>query len=400
MPFFESREHKRNRFAQQAGDYLTAGEYTKSLAAADQAIRVDPSQVRSYNVKCVALMRLGRDHDALAVADQAIRVDPSESMAYSNRAAALSLLGRSADSTTRTWYYEQAIAAADQAIRLNPSNIYAYTTKGGSLERIDRYQEALDTLDLGIRRTTPIAETYEVKGDTLNNMGRYREALIALNEAIHLNPALPSAHAEKGYTLIQLGRFDEALPELNTALRLDPSLPFVHYWIDYVEETSEEDVDDVLDDLNDALKPQIFSLPLTEERVREIVNETIEVHPTILRLEREGVQKWQIAELVEAVLESRQSIPGRRRGHGLSDSQLDQTVKRVAGDNPAARSAIQKFIDERVKTATDPERVLSAFLAIVGGFVPGAAQAVAVIQAINILFSKKVIVEDTDFPRR
>lgn len=155
---------------------------------------------------------------------------------------------------------------------------------------------------------------------------------------------------------------------------------------------------------SDAVNPPTSSVyhvqPLTEARVREIVDEAIREHPVIKRLEAEGVTKGQLRTLVEAVIDTHQpSKPGdrRKKGRQLTDAEIASTVDRYGGTNPEARSAIEQFIRERVKTATDPERVLAALLAIIGGFVPGAAKIVAIVQAANILFSKKVTVEDAAY---
>jgi tetratricopeptide (TPR) repeat protein len=75
-------------------------QYEEALATYEQAIHIDPvgpEVAGSYNNKAQILYRMGRDAEALAAAEQALRLDPELAAAYQNKGWILERLERLAE---------------------------------------------------------------------------------------------------------------------------------------------------------------------------------------------------------------------------------------------------------------------------------------------------------------
>ena len=85
--------------------------------------------------------RAMRYNETLAAYEQAIRLDPNFAGGYYNKGLALKILMR----------YEEALAAFDQAIRLAPNVPQAYYDKGNVLDTLGRSMEARQAYDMAQR---------------------------------------------------------------------------------------------------------------------------------------------------------------------------------------------------------------------------------------------------------
>jgi tetratricopeptide (TPR) repeat protein len=78
------------------------------------------------------LSGLMRYEESLAAYEQAIRLDPNYAVAYNNKGTALYGLKR----------YEEALEAYEQTLRLDPNYAFAYHNKGIALHELNRKEEA------------------------------------------------------------------------------------------------------------------------------------------------------------------------------------------------------------------------------------------------------------------
>jgi serine/threonine protein kinase len=113
-------------------DHGEAERYIEALAAYDQAVRLDPTDVEALNNRGTALERMGHYEEALAVYDLAMKLDPTFATVHYNRGYALRKLKR----------YEEALAEYDQAVKLDPDDVEAHDQRGKVLEQLGRKAEA------------------------------------------------------------------------------------------------------------------------------------------------------------------------------------------------------------------------------------------------------------------
>jgi Tfp pilus assembly protein PilF len=108
--------------------------FTKSIEAYKQAIRIDPNHAKAYSSLGAAYNSLGLCKEAIEACKQAIRIDPEYIDAYNNLGRAYTDLG----------LFEDAIEAYKQAIRIDPDNVNAHLGLGLIYLRTGDRNSALD----------------------------------------------------------------------------------------------------------------------------------------------------------------------------------------------------------------------------------------------------------------
>jgi adenylate cyclase len=155
----------------------------KVLRQANQAIMLDPDNVRAYYAKSGYLGLSGRFKEALGVTDAGLAINPNFVPIYVSRTHVENSLGR----------HEEAKADAQWAMRLSPRDPYlgvfhvdvgdAEISLGHFDAAIDEYRKALDSGLHTFFVNTNLAAAYA-------QAGKMDEAKAALAEARHLNPAI------------------------------------------------------------------------------------------------------------------------------------------------------------------------------------------------------------------
>jgi len=182
-----------------SGDPLSSAP-DSDMAAAEQALCLDPNDSLAWNNKGNALRDLKRYKEALAAYEQAICLDPNYALAWNNKGATLRGLE----------WYKKSLAACEQGIRLDPNYALAWNSKGATLWALKRYKEALAAYEQAIRLDPIDPDAYISKGDALCLLKRYEESLAAYEQALRLDPNDALAWNHKGITLDRLGKSKEA----------------------------------------------------------------------------------------------------------------------------------------------------------------------------------------------
>jgi len=108
-------------------------QHERAIAAAKQAIALDPSNAGSYGVLIDTLNAAGRAEEVIEVMEQAMRINPRYPAGY------LKQLGRA------HYYlgqYDRAIEILKRAINRNPNHIFTYLFLAASYVELDREEEA------------------------------------------------------------------------------------------------------------------------------------------------------------------------------------------------------------------------------------------------------------------
>jgi tetratricopeptide (TPR) repeat protein len=110
------------------------GRYKEADEVLNQAVKVD-AQVGwdFYEIKCEALLGLGKCKRAVKCYDGALKQRPDLSSSWANKARALMCLRR----------YKDALAAGERAVSLDPKSAEAWTVVQSALEKLGREDEAL-----------------------------------------------------------------------------------------------------------------------------------------------------------------------------------------------------------------------------------------------------------------
>jgi tetratricopeptide (TPR) repeat protein len=159
------------------------GDYTRVIADATEALRLQPSQP-AYNLRGSAYYDKGEYDIAIADFDDALKVGPPSGTIFHNRGNAHRGKGD----------YAKAIADYDAAIKADPRSVFSFQNRGTS-------KEALGDLD---------------------------GALADINQAIRLDPVLPQPLVHRTTIWRARGDFDRAIADGTEAIRLAKDKPPVN----------------------------------------------------------------------------------------------------------------------------------------------------------------------------
>jgi len=129
------------------------------------------------------LHRLERDAEALAAAQQAIRLDPSDEEGFS--------LLASIHLARRDW--PAALTAAESGLTLNPEHVRSANLRAMALVRLGRKTEAMTTIDFALERAPENGFSHANQGWNCLHRNEPREAQKHFREALRLEPDMEYA---------------------------------------------------------------------------------------------------------------------------------------------------------------------------------------------------------------
>ncbi len=177
------------------------GRYTEAAAElADADARDVPAQTLLARVKLAE----GAPREALAAADAAVRADPTDLGALIARGMVLADLGR----------VEEAVSQAEEILRHGRGNGYACTSAAAILSEVRNGQVALDAAWEGVRLTPDQSRAHLVLGVVAARLGMTDVAQRAYREALSLDPGLSMAQAALGVARVEQHRYVQALSHL------------------------------------------------------------------------------------------------------------------------------------------------------------------------------------------
>jgi tetratricopeptide (TPR) repeat protein len=199
---------------QKANSLFIAQKFPESLAAIDEALRLDPKLVPALTLKAKLAMAMNRFALARQSLEQALAVDPKAQYA-------LFLYGLEA-------YLRNDMQAAlprfRKAHRLNPSDPRATLYLGLTTESLGQTAEALSLYEEAVRLEqtagTPQAETFLPGARLLLLLERLDDSERWIRQALRLAPQVRDPHFELARLLLRKGDAAQAAEEGETALRL------------------------------------------------------------------------------------------------------------------------------------------------------------------------------------
>ena len=213
----------------------TPAEVEKAIADANEAIRANPNNAKSYLARGKAYLAGGQIDNALADFDAAVKLDPADAEAYFHRATARQrreLIEQAIDDLTsairlRANYAEayqnrgqlfvqqeeilEALSDFASALKIDPENAMARSLRESASERLCELFRTSETGSLSAKRTGMVVVVQEVQKE------------IALQTAaIAANPRSSEAYLKRSMAFGRLNDSIRALADAGEALRLAP----------------------------------------------------------------------------------------------------------------------------------------------------------------------------------
>jgi tetratricopeptide (TPR) repeat protein len=154
----------------------------------------------------------GKTEEAILHYNEAIRIKPNLILSYDKRGVAYAKLGR----------HQQAFEDFNKAILLRPDYADAYYNRGTLYHNLGRYQPAIDDLSEAIRLKPDNLLAYFNRGGAYINLGQYHPAIEDLSKVISLDPASFDAYNNRGFIHLKLGQYQQALEDYSKAIILKP----------------------------------------------------------------------------------------------------------------------------------------------------------------------------------
>jgi tetratricopeptide (TPR) repeat protein len=200
------------------------GEALEEMGALDAAVEAysaaasaRPSFDRAVNNLILALVKVGRSHEALERARTRVSAAPRDADRWFTLGLAQSELD-----------VEEAIGSFRRTLELAPAHALARYNLALVLKRADRLLDALDELHRVIE-IAPRAEAHYTLGLIYWHRGDAGRAVAALRAALVMDPRHAEAHHVLGTVLDASGDRENAAAALRRALILRPDLTGAHY---------------------------------------------------------------------------------------------------------------------------------------------------------------------------
>jgi serine/threonine-protein kinase len=189
------------------------GDYGGSVAAARQALRLQPGDAEAYFNLGHAYLYLGDRRRAARALGEAVRLRPKSALFHNGLGIARAAQG------------DQTRAAAEfrRALRLQPGYAEAHCNLGISLAAQGDADGAARAFRAAVRHNRRYAEAHYQLGLLLARRPDKRpRAVAALRRAVRYGPQNAAAFFSLGKVLLDQGEVGAAVPALRRALRLQP----------------------------------------------------------------------------------------------------------------------------------------------------------------------------------
>jgi tetratricopeptide (TPR) repeat protein len=166
-----------------------------------------------YRERGIAAYRSGDFLGAIGNFDEAIRLNPDDAQSHNIRGNVWDELG----------VFERALADYDDSIRIDPNNPAVFHDRAILWQRKGTLDNALLDLDRAIRFSFSNANLYCDHGLVWYQKGRHERAIADFNQAIKLDPNFAAAYINRGLILHSNREFAVAFAD-SKAIRVDPSI--------------------------------------------------------------------------------------------------------------------------------------------------------------------------------
>ncbi len=235
--------------------------------------------------------------------------------------------------------YDQAVMHFDLAAQIQPDSAGAYVNKAYALLNTGRTQEAVEPLEQAIEHGDTQAETFMFLADLYNQRNEPQQALSVLERAVELHPDNADLQAQLLNAYVQTGRIEDALNEYRAAVQRDPQNKLYRYNLGSLLLEAEE-YDEAIEHLEVAVQvdPEYanaqYNLGASYVNKAVDVNERINELDDALRTERSQLSDAEIQQREQEIEELAgqrrdlfaQAIPPLERAKSLMESSGDDAT--------------------------------------------------------------------------
>jgi tetratricopeptide (TPR) repeat protein len=192
--------------------YDDKSDFERAIAEYDQAIALNPHDVKLYINRGLAYTNKGDTDHAIADFDYAIKLKPKDADIYNNRGVVYA----------NKREYDRSIAEYDQAIKLKPDYAEAYNNRGIVYKLKGDYDNAIADYDQAIKFEPELAEAYYNRGIFYYDNGDIDKAIIEYEQAIKFKRDFLEAYNNRGLAYYKKDWILKAIDDYNRALKLRP----------------------------------------------------------------------------------------------------------------------------------------------------------------------------------
>ena len=197
---------------------LLASDLDGAIAAATEAIELDPKLGLAWACRGTARSKKGDWEGALVDSTKAVELDPSLGWAWRNRGCAR---GKKGD-------WDGMIADTTRAIALEPQVVAGWTDRAEARGARGDWQGTIDDETRAIALEPTLAVCWANRGLAKHNLGDLDGALADEARAIELDPKLALAWSERGQLREERGDRVGSLADVSRAVELEPGTGV--YW--------------------------------------------------------------------------------------------------------------------------------------------------------------------------
>ena len=208
--------------------YHLQEEYEQAAQAAEQALAIDPSDVRALQLRFDAYRALGDDEMTSKAADDLKTVGDLSDVAARvyNEAVEAYNAGDAAE----------ALSKFLQVIDLDPDLVSAYVVLGSLYLQQDAAAQALSMAKEALAREPDNVQAYKVQYDAARQLGDMAAADAALDGLVDVDPEwVASGLFEHAVEMFNAGNLPLAKAELDRVLQAKPDHARAHYVLGMVE---------------------------------------------------------------------------------------------------------------------------------------------------------------------
>jgi ABC-type polysaccharide/polyol phosphate export permease/Flp pilus assembly protein TadD len=212
---FEARPGNVNVIVDYAHHLLGAGETLRAIEVARRAATLAPGDFRTQRFLSSAYAVSGDLERAVAAAEQAVRIDPADPEVRVHLACLLVGVQRPRPAVTHL------MAVTGGANETS----FAWRLLSTALTELGRLDRALEAAARAIELAPSVVEYRIHRASVLASRGRHEEALEELSHALRLEPDDASVARARSGLLEALGEDEAALADAERAAALDPAQP-------------------------------------------------------------------------------------------------------------------------------------------------------------------------------
>ncbi len=202
-----------NCYGQMSLIYLELGDKQKAMSFADNAFKLDPTNVINlYNIG-LFYYKSGNFKTAINYFDKLIDINPNHYAAHNYRGFSKYNLND----------FNGAVDDYNIAIKLNPDYAEAYNNRGLAKNKLGDNEGASNDFNKAIKLGKENAEAYNNRGLINYSLKDFSGAIDDYTKAIKINPAYDNAYANRGAAKYYIKDFAGAIEDYNEAIKLNPT---------------------------------------------------------------------------------------------------------------------------------------------------------------------------------